>query len=146
MACAIYKSIKISENDWTVPIRVRICFRIFLLSRIMLREPALVEKHSIIGCIYHWTICATVSKCSIGKIELHNVRGSEEFHKWRNLLSVSIWCSLLSVVLTPQHVWINLLQGCGNTMPDLSIPGPISFRTSWKFLFICPWTSTNVLS
>ena len=25
-------------------------------------------------------------------------------------------------------------------------PGPISFRTSWKFLFTCPWTSTNVLS
>ena len=25
-------------------------------------------------------------------------------------------------------------------------PGPISFRTSWKFLFTCPWTSKNVLS
>ena len=23
-------------------------------------------------------------------------------------------------------------------------PGPISFRTSWKFLFTCPWSSTNV--
>ena len=24
--------------------------------------------------------------------------------------------------------------------------GPISFRTSWKFIFTCPWTRTNVLS
>ena len=25
-------------------------------------------------------------------------------------------------------------------------PGPFSFKTSQKFLFTCPWTSTNVLS
>ena len=26
----------------------------------------------------------------------------------------------------------------------LALPGPISFRTSWKFLFICPWTSISL--
>ena len=33
-------------------------------------------------------------------------------------------------------------QGCGR----LVRPCPISFRTSRKFLFTCPWISTNVLS
>ena len=34
-------------------------------------------------------------------------------------------------------------QGCGNTMPVLVRPGPISFRTSLKFLFTCPGTILN---
>ena len=40
----------------------------------------------------------------------------------------------------------NLKAGMWKYHARLVRPGPISFRTSLKFLFTCPWTSTSVLS
>ena len=45
-----------------------------------------------------------------------------------------------------KYFLLNIPSGLWKYHARLVRPGPISFRTSWKFLFTCSWTSTNVLS